>query len=230
MSTSQAKDVDATLSELAALKISLEADSQEAAVELIGEASELLELQRGEVARLKAQVRWLEGKPYRSKPEKVPAGQLAFDLIAMMKKGSKDGEKPAADDDSSDETPETPDADDKPKAKTKRKRRGRDLPREIIESRLAKDDADRQCACCDAPKAEIGFDVQERFFHQPAKVTIIEERFYKYACSRCDGGVDTCEPKLPPKPIIIGSDSDIALEGPQALIKLRMEFPSYPCP
>ena len=201
MFTSQAKDVDATLSELAALKISLEADSQEAAVELIGEASELLELQRGEVARLKAQVRWLEGKPYRSKPEKVPAGQLAFDLIAMMKKGSKEGEPSARDDDSPDDAPETPDANDKPKAKIKRKRRGRDLPREIIESRLAKEDPERQCACCDAPKAEIGFDVQERFFHQPAKVTIIEERFYKYACSHCDGGVDTCEPKLPPKPI-----------------------------
>ncbi|MCP4444991.1 MAG: transposase [Myxococcales bacterium] len=75
------------------------------------------------------------------------------------------------------------------------------MPREIIESRLAQGDAERQCTCCSVPKAEIGFDVQERFFHQPAKVAKVEERFYKYACSRCQDGVDTCEPRLPPKPI-----------------------------
>ena len=108
-------------------------------------------------------------------------GQLAFGLIEMMKGSLGTDEGPTGNDDSPDkgETPEVPD-----KPKKKRKRRGRDLPREIIESRLAKDDAERQCACCAAPKAELGFDTQERFFHQPAKVTIIEERFYKYACSR----------------------------------------------
>ncbi|MCP4448107.1 MAG: hypothetical protein GY811_22640, partial [Myxococcales bacterium] len=50
--------------------------------------SELLELLRGEVARLNAQVRWLEGKPYRSKPETVAEGQLAFELIASIKDGA----------------------------------------------------------------------------------------------------------------------------------------------
>ncbi len=46
--------------------------------ELFTETSELLEDQRGELVRLKAQVRWLEGKPYRSSAEKVPEGQLVL--------------------------------------------------------------------------------------------------------------------------------------------------------
>lgn len=198
MASSSTEKVDATLSELAALRLRLAEGSQEADVELIDETSEHLEFLRSENARLKAQVRWLEGKPYRSKPEKVAPGQLAFGLIEMMKGGLGKDDKPANDDDTpdADETPDVPSA-----IKKKRKRRGRDLPREIVPSRLAIDDSARQCTCCAAPKAEIGFDTQERFFHQPAKVTIIEERFYKYACQRCKDGVDTCEPRLPPKPI-----------------------------
>ena len=158
--------------------------------ELFVETAGLLEEQRGEVARLKAQVRWLEGKPYRPSAEKVPEGQLALELLGMAKNGS---DKPDA--------PQPDDNDTKNKSKTKRKRRGRDLPREVIESRLDKDDDARQCECCTKPMAELGFDIQERFFHQPATVTIIEERFYKYACSSCDGGVFSCPPRIDPKPI-----------------------------
>jgi len=167
--------------------------------ELFVETSNLLEEQRGEVARLKAQVRWLEGKPYRSSAEKVPEGQLAFEILGMMKNGQEDSDvsAPGGDDD-----PRSPTEDaSKPKPKTKRKRRGRDLPRKVIESRLERDDQARQCECCTKPMAELGFDTQERFFHQPATVTIIEERFYKYACSSCDGGVFACPPRIEPKPI-----------------------------
>lgn len=166
--------------------------SSELNSDLYEETSDCLEILRGEVVRLKQQVRWLEGTPYRSKAETVAEGQLAFDLLqsASARLSGKSGSS-SSDDDKP--------ADDKPK-KT-RKRRGRDLPREIVESRLDKEAAERQCECCEKPKAEIGFDTQERFFHQPSTVTIIEERFYKYACSRCQDGVQTCAAKLPPKPI-----------------------------
>jgi len=166
--------------------------AQQLDTELFTETSELLEEQRGEVVRLKAQVRWLEGKPYRPSAEKVPEGQLAFELLGMIK-GAEN--KPHAEGEGDDSRT----ADDK--TKTKRKRRGRNLPRKIIESRLGSDDEDRQCECCSKPMAELGFDVQERFIHQPATVTIIEERFFKYACSSCDGGVLACPPVIPPKPI-----------------------------
>jgi len=44
-----------------------------------------------------------------------------------------------------------------------------------IESRLAPDDEERQCECCTKPMAELGFDAQERFIYQPARVTIAEK-------------------------------------------------------
>ncbi|MCP4446653.1 MAG: hypothetical protein GY811_15105 [Myxococcales bacterium] len=49
--------------ELASLKNKLAKRSDDADAQLIDHTSELLELLRGEVARLNAQVRWLEGKP-----------------------------------------------------------------------------------------------------------------------------------------------------------------------
>ncbi|MCP4446505.1 MAG: hypothetical protein GY811_14340 [Myxococcales bacterium] len=72
--------------------------------------------------------------------------------------------------------PTSPDA--KPSGTTKkgkkRKRRGRNLPREIVESRLEPEAAERWCTCYSRPKAELGFETQERFFHQPARVTILD--------------------------------------------------------
>jgi len=193
------KSVETTLDELANLRKRTVCDALdvlEVPVELFDETNEHLETLRGEVARLKAQVRWLEGKPYRGKLEKVAPGQLAFDLLSMMKGSLADTENDGGGDEVRDDERQ-----EEIVKKKKSKRRGRDLPREIIESRLSEDDAERQCACCDKPKVEIGFDSQERFVHQPAKVTIIEERFFKYACPRCQDGVDTCQALIAPKPI-----------------------------
>ncbi len=86
--------------------------------ELFVETSELLEEQRGELARLKAQVRWLEGKPYRPSADKAPKGQLALALLAMMKSEQKTLDAaPEAEADSADRTKET-----QGKAKTTRTR------------------------------------------------------------------------------------------------------------
>ena len=51
----------------------------------------LVEQLRAENARLLEQVKWLAGKPYRKKDESVPPGQLALDLLEMLK-GKLDGE------------------------------------------------------------------------------------------------------------------------------------------
>ena len=78
---------------------------------------------REEVERLSEQVRWLAGKPYRPSREKVPPGQLAFELIEMLT-GAR--EKDASDDDEEEAAAEAaPEPKKKPK---KRKRRGRELP------------------------------------------------------------------------------------------------------
>ncbi|MCP4449391.1 MAG: hypothetical protein GY811_29265, partial [Myxococcales bacterium] len=61
MSFSSTKHLDSALNELATLENKLAKRSDDADAQLIDHTSELLELLRGEVARLKAQVRWLEG-------------------------------------------------------------------------------------------------------------------------------------------------------------------------
>ena len=161
------------------------------------DAAGMLVALREEVERLSEQVRWLAGKPYRPSREKVPPGQLAFELIQMLS-GEFAGEGDAGDDDdlSNDE-----DATPEPEKKTrkKRQRRGRELPRQVIENRL--DESELCCPDCDKTKAEIGFDKQERFIYEPAKGYILEERCYKYACRGGCGGVRPAEPTASPKPI-----------------------------
>lgn len=171
-----------------------ESDRQQVA----DDAAEMLAALREQVDQLSEQVRWLAGKPYRPSRDKVPPGQLAFDLIEMLTKLRDDDDDDDGDDNDTTNDQAAPAAPSKPPAK-KRKRRGRELPRQVVENRL--DDAERCCEGCSETKAEIGFDKQERFIFKPAELYILEERYYKYACRKGCGSVDTAEPSLPPKPI-----------------------------
>jgi transposase len=138
-----------------------------------------------EVAELNERMRWLIGAPYRKKAESVAPGQLAMDLLNALAfrrpEPEPEPEKPAT----------------KPKAK--RKRRGKELPVRVVEARLT--GADRACSCCGEPRAELPPDIQRRFVYEPAKVYTLEEHRFKYACRRCDGGVEAAPPTLPAKPI-----------------------------
>lgn len=192
MAASKHIAVGDTIARLTSLKTALDAERHE----IVDDAATLLSELETELARLAEQVRWHAGAPYRKKPEQVPPGQLAFDLLKMLSSRLGDG--------SPDKAPETgeggePDKPDKPKRKP-RKRRGRDLRVEVVDCKLEPDDPARQCPCCGEVQPEIGFDAQKRFMFEPAKVYILEERRFKYAC-RCEEQVATAEPKLPPKPI-----------------------------
>jgi transposase len=185
---------DKLIAALTRIRVLSESDRQVA-----DDAVELLTALREEVERLSEQVRWLAGKPYRPSRDKVAPGQLALELIEMLtgisgKDTAGDGD---TDDDGDNAEPEPePDAD---KTRKKRKRRGRELPRQLVENRL--DESERCCPGCNATKAEIGFEKQERFVYEPAKVYILEERCYKYACRDGCGGVEQTEPTASPKPI-----------------------------
>jgi transposase len=183
-------EIEEAVARLHALKERLDADERI----VLGDAADVVEELRAENARLAEQVKYLLGKPYRKKDEGVAPGQLALDLIEMLK-GKLDGDL-SEHDASYNETTE----DAEPAiVKKKRPRRGRNLARQIVECRLT--ETDRACECCAAPKAEIGFDAQERFIYEPAKVYILEERRFKYACPRCQDGVEQAESTLVPKPI-----------------------------
>lgn len=157
--------------------------------EVVDGAAEMLVALHEEVERLSEQVRWLAGKPYRPSRDKVPPGQLAFELIEMLTALHAQG----------DADHEITEAKPPAKKRKKRKRRARELRREIIENRI--DETDRCCAMCEKTKVEIGYEKQERFLFKPAELYIEEERFYKYACPDGCGKVDQAEPSLPPKPI-----------------------------
>lgn len=169
--------------------------------EVADDAAALLVELREEVERLSQQVRWLAGKPFRPSRENVPPGQLALELLDMLSgaTGGGDGARGDDGDEGNDGDGGKPDDDTGRTPKPARTRRGRELPRRIVENRLG--EAERTCPCCDQVKCEIGFDAQERFIHEPAKVYILEERRYKYACPKGCDAVETAEPSLPPKPI-----------------------------
>jgi transposase len=164
-------------------------------------AAEMLTALREEVERLSAQVRWLAGKPYRPSKENAPPGQLAFELIQLLTGGG------AATESNDEEEPPPPKP--QPKKPAKRSRRGRQLPREVVENRLPEEE--RRCPDCGTPRAEIGFDSSERLVYQPATVICVEERNFKYACRKGCCGVEQAEPTLPPKPIPGGPASSSLL-------------------
>ena len=189
MAATHRDKIDEVVGELRSLEASLDGERQA----VVSTAASLLSDLDGELSRLVEQVRWLEGKPYRKKGEDAPSGQLAFDLIKLVT-----SRLAGADDDAAPETDAQQAAPD-PAPPKKRTRRGRELPVTVVDCRL--DEAERACACCGKPRAEIGHDAQKRFVYEPAKVYLLEERRYKYACRRCDDGVETAAPTLPPKPL-----------------------------
>ncbi len=191
MATTQREKIEHVLEELRALETSLDDDGQT----VVSNAAALLSELDGELARLVDQVRWLEGKPYRKKRESAPPGQLAFDLIKLLtarleEKTDTDGDAERA---SIEAHPQAP------QPRKKRKRRGGELPVQIVESRV--EPSDRSCPCCGETEVEIGFDAHKRMMYEPAKVYVLEERRYKYACGRCADGVTQAKSALPPKPI-----------------------------
>ena len=191
MAATQRKKIEQAIDVLRGLQARADDEEREA---LDGVTALLSELD-GELARLVDQVRWLEGTPYRKKSESAPPGQLAFDLIKLLTARLEE-----TDDDSDAERPEAEaPVEARPAAsrpRKKRKRRGAELPVQVVECR-----SEPTCSSCGEAEVEIGFDTQKRFMYEPAKVYVLEERRFKYACRRCAEGVTTVEPTLPPKPI-----------------------------
>ena len=192
--TDRAK-TDDVIASLSRIKELLASDRQE----VVDKATELLASLHEEVKRLTEQVRWLSRKPYRPSREKIPSGQLAFELLQMLS-GVGETQIDSANTNVAVSAQESESVDDAPRKKRKkRKRRGRDLPRQVVDNRL--DESQRCCPECNATEVEIGFEAQERFIYEPAKVYILEERCYKYACKKGCAGVQNAPPSVVPKPI-----------------------------
>jgi transposase len=177
----------------------------------------------GELASLRAKMRWHAGAPFRPKKDEAPESQLAFELLRMLT--GRLGQEPASDEvepseaevqtgegDQASPAPPTSDELDPPGergARPRRKRRGRELRRKVDKVKIT-DTQVPACPCCAKPLREMGFEVRERFMYQPAEVYILEEQIYKYGC-RCGEVIITAEPTEPPKPIPGGMASSSLL-------------------
>ena len=190
MATPRRKQIKAAIAALESLKDAV-GDEQQA---VVASVVALLASLDSEIAELSERLQWHAQAPYRKKSENVPPGQLAFELIEMLKGRLDESE------DSDEKAGKQGSSRARPKKKKKRKRRGRNLQRRVVECRI-EDAQELRCPCCEEPRTEIGFDAQERFVYQPAEVYILEERRYKYACRRCAEGVATADAHLRPKPI-----------------------------
>lgn len=144
------------------------------------------------IAALEQRVDWLSRYVFGRRSEKgVPEGQQA---LAFASSAGEVDERATDEDDTAAATVDVP--------AHRRKRGGRkplpeNLPREIIEIELAKED--RHCAGCDTEKTRIGEDRTEQLDYQPASFFIREYVRPKYACRKCQRGVT--QAALPARPI-----------------------------
>ena len=177
------QELEDALSSLGELRETLGEQERERIDQVIAVLSSL----GNHVSELSDQVRQLLSAPYRRKSETVAPGQLAMDLLNAL---AFDREPPA-------EPPQS--VPEPPRPKAKRQRRGKLLRVQTVECRLT--GLELACPCCGRERDELRPDIQRRFEYQPATMFVLEEHRYKYACRRCDVGVDTAPAELPAKPI-----------------------------
>lgn len=71
-----------------------------------------------------------------------------------------------------------------------------DIPVEVVEHRLP--ESDLVCEVCGNILVEIGKDIRRRLKIYPARIVVLEDWYYTYACQRCNtGGTETPVTKAP---------------------------------
>jgi transposase len=146
------------------------------------------------IRQLEHQLHELLRKLYGRSSEKLDANQLT--LFAEML-GQLQSQQPA---------PPTP-APQPPSAATAskpvktphgRRRFPEDLPRDRKEHDLPEDQ--KACPCCGKMRCKIGEEVTEKLEYVPAKVVVLQNVQFKYACPHCEGEAHNPQIELAPKP------------------------------
>ncbi len=145
-------------------------------------AAELIEQYGAQLKGLK----WMASQRFRASSEKVAPGQLTMDFIAHLLAQS--------------EQHKAAQAVAKAEIKAPRKKRKSKVDALLVKkSDKTLPEADRQCEC-GACKAPMGHDTVRQIIYEPAKLFMLEERVFKYACRPCGDGVVAAKaiPKLIP--------------------------------
>lgn len=130
-------------------------------------------------------LRWLASKPFRAKSEKIAPGQLALDFIAHLMRSSIDSsvQPSAASADTAGAPADLLKATDK-QPRNKRKSNIEAIPVRVEDKTVP--ESERRCLCCDKVKEQVNVLEQNRLVFEPAKLTMVKERIFEYACN-CGG-------------------------------------------
>jgi transposase len=155
---------------------------------LIAQQNALIEAQVKRIAILEEIVRFEKLKKYGSSSEKAPDQHDMFneaELVETANQLAETGEPALASEEPS-------------RARTEKGRKPLppDLPRIRIEHDI--NEADKTCSC-GCQRVEIGEECSEQLDIIPAKVHVLVHARKKYACPRCEEGVQTA--RLPAQPI-----------------------------
>ena len=111
----------------------------------------------------------------------------------------------------------------KPKKKKKRSKKKKAIPDHLERKVVEHDLDDKSCPQDGVEMKCIGYDKKEELVYTPAKYSVIEHRYAKYACKTCEEGVH----RVPPKPKIIDSYASNSLLSSICVKKFLHHLPLY---
>jgi transposase len=133
-------------------------------------------------------------KMYGRSSEKLDANQLTLFAEMLSQLQSQTPTPPAC-------VPQTPSiaiASEPVKTPHGRRQFPADLPRKRIEHDLPEDQ--KRCPCCGKARRRIGEEVTEKLEYVPAKVIVLQNVQFKYACPHCEQEAQNPQIELAPKP------------------------------
>ena len=168
-------------------------DNIDALKALVVDKSAEAEHYKNRLSALEEQIRLMRHKQFGSSSEKGNEQQdNLFNEAELEALGNGDEDSPVA---------EAIDKDDRQTTETKKPRGHRQpLPASLPRIRVEHDISDTDKVCdCGCQMDRIGEDISEQLDIVPAKIQVIQNVRFKYACKVCEAGVKTTP--LPPQPI-----------------------------
>jgi transposase len=185
MQITTAKQQQAELDAMREMLTSLVAEGR--ATEAIDAALAMLSQMRHLNTELMLRVAQLQRERSGRRSEKIDPAQLSLMLQLCEEAPEEELDEELVDDDPQDG--EVIDESETVRRRPRRRRRTKDLPRDVIHHELPAEE--RQCGSCGEPMQHIGDDTSEILELVPAQFRVQEHHRPKYACPRCKETVKT---------------------------------------
>lgn len=130
------------------------------------------------------ELRWLVGRRYARKSEKIAAGQLALAFIEQLLASAQSPEDAKSDDQKSEPSKPKHAGSESSEPRTRRKTRIDLLPVEVRE--VKPDPQELHCAEHGKVRRELPPRVERQVVYEPARLYVLEQHIYEYVCDFCD--------------------------------------------